>query len=116
MGGIFAVSSVSIDVPAIASFPLKDKGAHFLVYALLGFLCAHATLRTWPDRRPARTLALGAFVAAAWGLSDELHQAFVPGRSAELLDLVADTLGAATGAVTRGLVHRRALRTNEDRT
>ena len=79
-------------------------------YAVLGFLCAHAALRTWPDRAPLRTLALSAFLATAWGLSDELHQAFVPGRSAEVADLVADAIGALAGAGLRGVVRQFATR------
>ncbi|HJK90044.1 MAG TPA: VanZ family protein [Polyangiaceae bacterium LLY-WYZ-15_(1-7)] len=110
MALIFAVSSIAVVAPMIDSFPLKDKGVHFLEYAVLGFLCAHAALRTWPDRAPLRTLALGAFLATAWGLSDELHQAFVPGRSAEVADLVADAIGALAGAGLRGVVRQFATR------
>ncbi len=42
-------------------------------------------------------LAVG--VASAFGASDEWHQSFVPGRSAELADWVADTAGAACAAM-----------------
>jgi VanZ family protein len=37
----------------------------------------------------------------AWGLFDEIHQAFVPGRSADVLDLGADALGALVGTAAR---------------
>lgn len=106
MALIFTVSSIRIDLPVIASIPLRDKAIHFVEYGVLGFLCAHAILLTWPRRPRARIVALAAFVASAFGLSDELHQAFVPGRSAEVLDFVADTLGATSGALARGLVAR----------
>ena len=86
------------------------KVVHFFEYGMLGFLCAHATSRTWPRRPRPRMLALGAFLASAFGLSDELHQAFVPGRTAELLDFVADVLGASCGAFARGLLGRLAMR------
>ena len=81
---------------------MQDKGVHFVEYLVLGLLCAHACLHTWPDRAAPRTIALGAFLAAAWGLSDELHQAFVPGRSADVYDFVADACGASVGALLRG--------------
>ncbi len=110
MGLIFALSSFAIDAPSIRAFPFQDKGVHFVEYAALGFLCAHATLNTWPQRHPFRTLALGAFLATAWGLSDEFHQAFVPGRSADHLDLLADAIGATTGASARGLLRWFAAR------
>ncbi|WP_114313987.1 VanZ family protein [Thermus caldifontis] len=65
-----------------------DKGAHFLAYGLLGFLLGVA-LR---DFRPAF------FLAALYGVVDEWHQSFVPGREAFGLDLLADFLGAYLGA------------------
>ncbi len=106
MALIFVISSMRVDTPVIDAFPLRDKGIHFVEYAVLGFFCAHATLRLWPEKQLRRTLTLGAFVAAAWGLSDELHQALVPYRYAEVGDLVADALGASVGAALRGVVHR----------
>ena len=36
--------------------------------------------------------------AMTYGLSDEFHQLFVPGRSAELYDALADTIGGFLGA------------------
>jgi VanZ family protein len=106
MAVIFVLSSFHFDVTIDESVPFRDKGIHFLEYAVLGFLCANAARRTFPDRPAWRTAAVGAFVASAWGLGDELHQAFVPGRSAELLDWVADTLGSITGAGVRFGLHR----------
>jgi VanZ family protein len=44
--------------------------------------------------------ALGAWaIAAAYGASDEWHQSFVPGRSADVHDWYADAIGAAAGTV-----------------
>ena len=106
MGLIFFASSIAWDVQIPSEFPLRDKGVHFCEYGLLGFLCTHAALGTWPSVTRVRLLAAGAFIATAWGLGDELHQAFVPGRSAEFLDLVADGVGASTGAFVRGLITR----------
>lgn len=106
MALIFFASSIAWDVQIPSEFPLRDKGVHFCEYGLLGFLCAHAALGTWPAVTRVRLLAAGAFIATAWGLGDELHQAFVPGRSAEVLDLVADGFGASAGAIARGLITR----------
>ena len=48
-----------------------------------------------------------ALFAAAYGLSDELHQHFVPGRQADWLDWLADAGGGLAGtgvlALTRNL-------------
>jgi len=100
MALIFALSSMRLVAPAIEDVPFQDKGVHFLEYFVLGFLCAHATRHTWASRAAVRTYALAFFLATAWGFSDELHQAFVPGRSADWIDVVADALGSLVGVVT----------------
>lgn len=102
MGAIWAASSVSVELP-LERFPLRDKGVHFLEYGVLGFLLAHAAFRTWPRHHHARTGALAILIAVLWGLLDEIHQAFVPGRSSDVLDLAADTLGAVAGVGARQL-------------
>ncbi|GAB4311677.1 MAG: hypothetical protein Kow0059_01870 [Candidatus Sumerlaeia bacterium] len=77
--------------------PGTDKVVHALLYAVLGVLLLRAfaqgsRVRGW------RAVAAAAAAAVAYGAFDELHQAFVPGRSADLADLAADALGAALGA------------------
>ena len=76
---------------AIPGFWSADKVLHFGAYALLGFLMAHGASATGPGRR--------GIVAAGWAyaFSDELHQAFVPGRSADPADWAADALGVLAG-------------------
>lgn len=70
-------------------FAGDDKLAHVALYTVLGALLRAATGRTgW---------AIG--LASAYGVTDEVHQAFVPGRQADPLDWAADTVGAALGAL-----------------
>lgn len=71
--------------PAVPGF---DKVVHFCAYGLLATaLCRLG--RGW-------RAAVGALVATSlFGVTDEWHQSFVPGRSTDLLDWLADTLGAA---------------------
>ena len=45
-----------------------------------------------------RAAALAVLLATLYGVTDEAHQWFVPGRTAEVTDLVADALGAAVAA------------------
>jgi len=84
-------------VPA-GPFPHADKWAHAITYAAL----AAAWLRAlaggrWEGVTADRAL-WAAVAAVAYGVTDEWHQSFVPGRSAEAIDLVADTVGAGLAA------------------
>jgi VanZ family protein len=42
-----------------------------------------------------------------WGYLDEVHQAFVPGRTADAWDLFADFLGSIAGAAIYSLANAR---------
>lgn len=71
-----------------ADFPIK-KLAHTGEYAILGALIAWAAgrghgWRAW-------------LLAVAYAASDEIHQMFVPGRTARLLDVGIDSVGAGMG-------------------
>jgi VanZ family protein len=76
-----------------------DKVAHFGTFGLITTLLWYGTAGRAP------LAVLGAVVA--FGALDELHQLFMPGRSAELLDFVADA--AAASAVCGVLFMRRKL-------
>jgi VanZ family protein len=117
MAAIWTVSSFAIEAPPFARFSYSDKLVHFLEYGILGFLLAHATLRTWPRHHGLRTTALAILIAGLWGWLDEVHQALVPGRSSEALDLAADVLGSFTGASMRYVLSLKAPRVaaSEDR-
>ena len=92
---IFVVSSLPEVSPALCGLP--DVGAHALAYCGLGVTLVRALAGAkWAG--VTRSRALGAILlSTAYGLTDELHQWFVPGRVAEVLDLIADTVGAAVG-------------------
>jgi VanZ family protein len=98
MALIFTVSSFEVAVPGVQKIPFKDKALHFVEYGLLGFLCMRASVTTWPNLPRWQTYLFAVFVSTLWGLSDEIHQALVPGRSSELADVVADFFGSVTGA------------------
>ena len=84
------------DIPKLGFLDFGDKSQHFAAYAVLGALIWRALSRTSP-----RWWQIGATIAlaTAYGLSDESHQIFVPGREFDLLDLGADALGSAVAAV-----------------
>ncbi|HEY9899895.1 MAG TPA: VanZ family protein [Pantanalinema sp.] len=72
---------------------LFRKASHFTEYAILALLWAWAL----PKGRWRFVLAWAA--ATAYAASDELHQAFVPGRGPALFDVGIDAMGAATALV-----------------
>jgi VanZ family protein len=105
---IFVLSSIPGEALApVQLFVGVDKAAHASVYAVLGACVLLAARRTW--NLSSRTgVLLAAALAAGYGITDELHQLFVPGRSADGLDVVADGLGALLGAI---VAERRPWRT-----
>jgi VanZ family protein len=93
---IFWLSSISRppDLPSGVS----DKSAHMLLYSGLAALLVRARAGGW--RRPV-TLGIAAaaiVVATLYGITDEIHQHFVPPREVEVRDILADALGASLAA------------------
>lgn len=95
MGVIFYLSAQP-QLPT-APEPLMDallkKGGHFMAYALLALLWWRALSRGKKTDRT--TLALAFVIAVLYGLSDEFHQSFVPGRHPSPWDVLIDAAGAA---------------------
>lgn len=75
---------------------LTTTVAHFVAYALLGFLLGVA-LGGW--RVDVRSLALGLALAASLGGAIELVQGPLSYRDAQFFDLIANAAGAAVGLV-----------------
>lgn len=101
---IWVLSSFALPSFPTSSFPLRDKGIHIAEFGVLGFLLAHACLRTFPTRPALRVAIVGFMLTWAWGFFDEIHQAFVPGRSADVIDLGADAIGALLGTASRTIL------------
>ena len=76
----------------------QDKLEHFLAFGMLGFFYFHSFRRR--DAKPTYTrVVFITLMVASYGLFDEAHQYFVPGRDASLADLAADTAGGFFAAV-----------------
>jgi VanZ family protein len=93
---IFILSSIS-NVPTLPGH-MSDKTAHTLLYAGLGFLVARALAKGLGRPVPGWIVLVVAAFSGLYGLSDETHQLFVPHRSFELMDMVADVAGGTLGA------------------
>jgi len=81
----------------IPSVPFIDKMLHFSAYGLMGILFyrAYQTLRI--KNNIPLLMVLSAVSASLYGISDEIHQSFVPFRQAEVADVIADIIGAFSG-------------------
>ncbi|MGH9318251.1 MAG: VanZ family protein [Thermoanaerobaculia bacterium] len=93
-------------VPILSGIPHFDKLVHGVLYAVEAFLLYRSV--KWPGR-PRFTFSrvlviLGAM--AVWGVADETHQTWIPGRSMEGGDVAADVAGAAAGALVASLASR----------
>ena len=74
----------------LPSFSCADKIAHVFEYGLLASLVYCALRKSEADTHPILTPFLIAFL---YGISDEIHQYFVPGREADVFDALADGMG-----------------------
>ena len=83
------------NVPRVESPLPLDKAAHFVMYGILGALAMMGWRAAGRVPRLAWVLALASLV----GVMDEIHQSTVPGRSPEIADWIADTLGIAAAAL-----------------
>ena len=81
----------------------SDKVLHVVEYAVLGALCYRAIRGSGYDSRRVQAIPAAILLASLYGVSDEVHQAFVPFRDSSWLDWLADTVGAALGAT---VMHR----------
>jgi VanZ family protein len=107
MTAIFALSSRS-QLPGLGRFP--DTVTHGIGYLVLSFLVSRALSRG--PRLGWASLLLAVTLATAYGVSDEIHQAFVPGRHPDPWDVGKDALGAVLGALAyQGIAPRHRLRT-----
>ena len=89
---LFLLSALP-DVPGVSWLPFADKVAHLSLYAVLGGALA------WGRERSGRTVPhrLLLMLGALYGVTDELHQGYVPGRMPDPWDWVADVTGLVIG-------------------
>ncbi|MEE0706781.1 MAG: VanZ family protein [Adlercreutzia sp.] len=89
---------------------IVSVAAHFTEYLVFGVLLFHALWRTAPKQRWWLLAIAAVAIASLYGVTDEFHQSFVPGRLCDPADWLTDTLGASVGALAAWVVSRRAAR------
>lgn len=76
--------------------PIVRKGAHFSIYAMLGILTINFML-TFENKKMNKKIIFALLFCMFYAITDEFHQYFIPGRSAEIRDVIIDSSGALTG-------------------
>jgi VanZ family protein len=95
------------EVPVVSSIPDFDKVVHAVLYGIEGFLLYFSV--AWPGPRRfswLQALVIGGALAV-WGTADELHQAWIPGRSMEAGDALTDAAAGFGGAVLASIAAAR---------
>ncbi len=86
-----------------AKLDISDVAYHTTVFAVLALVLSRALFAQFPSG--GRLLWIGvASLSFVYGAGDELHQAFVPGRAATLLDM-----GYNLAGITGGLAIYRSI-------
>ena len=115
MALIFYLSSLphpDEQLPKFLFETLGDKLLHVIEYAVFAALSYRAFRRAGGPYAARYAVVFAAAAASLYGVTDEVHQAFVPFRTATWLDWVADTAGGVLGAVTaQRVMERRAKNT-----
>ena len=102
-GMIFFLSAQSHPEDQLPSFLLKevsDRVLHAVEYGILSLLCYRAFRRAAGPAVARQAVVLAIVTASVYGLTDEVHQAFVPLRESSWQDWLADTVGAIIGAIS----------------
>ncbi len=86
----------SIDAPLL--FSGQDKVFHAGVYGILGIFLLGAMRPIYTGYTQSQVVT-SAIIASLYGISDEFHQSFVPGRTPDVLDWLADSTGALLAVI-----------------
>ncbi|NPU83034.1 MAG: VanZ family protein [Syntrophaceae bacterium] len=109
MAFLFGLSSMPGPALYASSVPNLDKLFHFLAYAGLGIVLMRLFCSSPRAGIAHRALLLAVLTGTLYGLSDEWHQSFIPGRDSSLLDAVSDGLGCSMAALLYEPFRRRSM-------
>jgi len=104
-GLIFWLSNQE-QLPITNTFENQDKAHHFIAYFVMGVLAWRAFNHFNLSLQGRIWVTIG--FCSLYGISDELHQLFVPGRETSTWDWLADNAGAITAIVGLQLYYRKA--------
>ena len=94
MGVIFLLSHQPGDRLEPYLFRWADKLGHLVVYAALCGALIYAFPARYRCSARKMVVAMSLLFCLLFGISDEFHQSFIPGRYPSLADIGADLIGA----------------------
>ncbi len=104
MIGIWILSSLGSRLTdLINATAVPDFFWHLGLYAGLALLTIVAVGNTWPRQAIWLSAGQGAAVALSYGLLDEVHQRFVPGRGTDLQDIIGNLAGVVVACAVIGI-------------
>jgi len=99
-GLIFLLSSIPQLVEEVSPFIGYDKLAHFMEYYFFGILICRWLLNKKNQFIGRHTFIITLLIGTCYGVSDEWHQSFIPGRVASIWDVLSDAVGVAAAVFT----------------
>lgn len=114
MGGIFFLSHQTGSNFSLQKIPHIDKLLHCLLYTVLGLAAFLALSPQFRQQRPLLASAAVVLFCFFYGMSDEFHQYFIPGRRCDFFDVLADASGGVLASCLRlGLATLDKIRVGE---
>jgi len=109
MGIIFFLSHQPGDIVQLPEIPFLDKIAHVVAYAILAGTFIYALQPFALNLKRSAVVVTTVLFCIFFGLADEYHQSFIPGRFVSGWDVVADAIGGlvAGGAWLKMIAGKR---------
>jgi len=108
--GIYYFSSLPQPPFVLTSFQWQDKVLHLIAYLSYGITIAIA-IHSHQSFSLSKKVMIILMLGMIYALSDEFHQSFVPGRTSEIGDILADWIGITISAI----IYRRILISTESK-
>jgi len=85
----------SLGVPGVPEIEILPAVGHVVEYAILSFLLFRAIANAESSVLRVNAYLFAIIFAILFGITDELHQFFVPGRDCSFVDLILDGIGSS---------------------
>lgn len=93
------LESINPEPEGLPDIPGMDKVAHFGAYLLMGLLLARAIRAGSKEKDPVPAIIIiASFISFGFGVLMEFFQSYIPTRSADIFDAIANGCGGISGA------------------